>query len=506
MPKSSDKLAQALSFLKTLQDQGVTAIRSGDVTRTHRERLLRNGFIREVMKGWYISTRPDEPAGESTMWYASFWGFCADYLDERFGDNWCLSPEQSISLHTENWRVPKRLFVRSPKGGNKPTMLLHDTSIMDVRLDLPEKRDMEIKGGMRVMKLPAALVACSPAQFVNRPIEMRSALSMVSDASEILRKLLEGGHSKIAGRLAGGFRDVGRNAVADDIVAAMKAADYVLAETHPFGTKPDLTFETLRKSPYVNRVRMGWAHMRKGVLEVFPKSPDPSEDADTYLKRVDDIYVADAYNSLSIEGYRVSADLIERVRGGRWNPENNRFDREQTDVLAARGYWQAFQAVKNSLKIVLSGENAGAVARAAHGIWYRELFGPSVAAGIMNAADLAGYRNSQVYIRGSMHVPPRHEAMRDLVPALFELLEQEKEPGVRAVLGHFFFVYIHPYVDGNGRMGRFLMNVMLASGGYPWTVTPVEKRDVYMTSLEEASVRQNIEPFARFVASLIDGK
>jgi fido (protein-threonine AMPylation protein) len=47
---------------------------------------------------------------------------------------------------------------------------------------------------------------------------------------------------------------------------------------------------------------------------------------------------------------------------------------------------------------------------------------------------------------------------------------------VRVVLGHFIFVYIHPCMDGNGRMGRLLMNVMLAGGGYPWTVVPLEKR------------------------------
>jgi len=44
-------------------------------------------------------------------------------------------------------------------------------------------------------------------------------------------------------------------------------------------------------------------------------------------------------------------------------------------------------------------------------------------------------------------------------------------PGVRAVLGRWLFGYIHPYPDGNGRMARFVMNAMLASGGYPWTVT-----------------------------------
>jgi len=63
------------------------------------------------------------------------------------------------------------------------------------------------------------------------------------------------------------------------------------------------------------------------------------------------------------------------------------------------------------------------------------------------------------------------------MPAFFDLLHEETEPSIRVVLGHFIFVYSHPYMDGNGRMGRLLMNVMLASGGYPWTVVPLERRD-----------------------------
>ena len=65
------------------------------------------------------------------------------------------------------------------------------------------------------------------------------------------------------------------------------------------------------------------------------------------------------------------------------------------------------------------------------------------------------------------------------------------------------FVYIHPYTDGNGRVGRFLMNVMLAAGGYPWTVIPVERRDAYMAALEDANVRQDIGPFTDFLAELV---
>ena len=155
---------------------------------------------------------------------------------------------------------------------------------------------------------------------------------------------------------------------------------------------------------------------------------------------------------------------------------------------------------------MLRGDNPGAVGADDHGDWYREMFGPVAVAGLLRPADLAGYRNNQVYIRRSMHVPPPHQAVRDCMPAFFDLLREEPEPSVRVVLGHFVFVYIHPYMDGNGRMGRFLMNVMLAGGGYPWTIIPMEKRDDYMAALESASVELNIAPFAMFLGRLVSDR
>ena len=136
------------------------------------------------------------------------------------------------------------------------------------------------------------------------------------------------------------------------------------------------------------------------------------------------------------------------------------------------------------------------------GNWYQALFSPSVQAGILKPADLAGYRNDQVFIRGALHVPLSRESVRECMPALFELLEAETAPQVRAVLGHFLFVYIHPYMDGNGRLGRLLMNLMLASAGYVWTVIPVQQRDEYMKALEQASSFGKIDAFAAFVAAL----
>src|ERR1700726_1885335 len=111
------KLAQSLEILRNLQTAGgAGAIRARDLSRTHRERLLKHGFLQEVIKGWYIPSRPDEVKGGSTAWYDSFWRSPAVYLETGFRKNWSRSPEQSLSLHAGSWTVPQQLPVRSPKG------------------------------------------------------------------------------------------------------------------------------------------------------------------------------------------------------------------------------------------------------------------------------------------------------------------------------------------------------------------------------------------------------
>ena len=501
-----EKLAESLKALGALQDRGVVAVRSRDLTRTHLERLVKNGFLLKVMKGWYIPARPDDAAGESTAWYASFWSFCAAYLQERFGKDWSLSPEQSLLLHAGNMTVPRQLLVRSPGARNKITKLPFGTSLFETRATLPATGQMTEKDGLRLFSVPAGLVNCRPGFFRQHATDARAALAMVRNASDVLALLLEGGHTTVAGRLAGAFRNIGRDRVADDIVKTMKTADYDIRETGPFKDIPKLILPVREQSPYVNRIRLIWQQMREPILKQFPAAPGRSSDIAAYLKVADDIYVADAYHSLSIEGYRASPELIERIRSGEWNPDEDEGDRQHRNALAARGYWQAYQAVRESVRKVLEGDNPGAVSEDDHSDWYREMFAPGVAAGLLRTADLAGYRTGQVYIRRSMHVPPRHEAVRDCMPAFFDLLKQEPEPSVRVVLGHFVFVYIHPYMDGNGRMGRFLMNVILASGGYPWTVIPLQKRDAYVAALESASVEENIAPFANFLARLVSDR
>jgi hypothetical protein len=504
MAAPHEKLAASLTALQKLQKGGRRVFRSDELSRVHRERLLQNGFVQEVMRGWLISSSPGASAGDSTPWYASFWEFCARYCEERFGDEWHLSPEQSLLLHSENTVIPSQAVINSPKGTNNKINLLFDTSLYDLKEpQMPPPADLILRDRLRLFAPTAALVRVSETFFNRNPIETRVVLASIRDASELLRCLLDGGHSVVAGRLAGAFRRVGRPDVADELVTTMKAAGYAIRETDPLAPQQPLGPLLATAPPIVGRIQAMWDSMRGKVLEVFPKAPGLPQDRDAYLRFIDDIYRSDAYHSLSIEGYTVTPELIEGVRAGNWDPDTHDADRQSRDALAARGYWQAFQVVKGNVADITAGTNPGQLVRKTHREWYRELFQPCVTAGLIAPGALAGYRNDAVYLRTSRYVPPRWEAVRDAMPALFDLLEHEPEPGVRGVLGHWMFGYIHPYPDGNGRMARFLMNAMLASGGYLWTVIRVEDRTPYLTALDRASIDLDISPFAAFIAERV---
>lgn len=501
MASPSERLAASLAQLAELQKNGRRVFQSDELTRVHRRRLIENGFLQEVVRGWLISSSPGVEPGDTTPWYACFWEFCARYCTDRFGDDWHLSPEQSLLLHAESSIVPPQVVVSTPAGANNTLTLPFATSLYDLRRErMPPPDDLIDRDGLHLYRSEVALTKVSETFFRRHPIEAQVALLAVRDPSEVLGPLLNVGRSTVAGRLAGAFRGIGRDELADDITGAMKAAGYDVREADPFEQKHVVSATGQVAPPIVERLRALWASDRGPILEVFPEAPGRPSNHQTYLQCLDETYGSDAYHSLSIEGYQVSRELVERVRSGLWDPERRDTDRGSRDALAARGYWQAFQLVREAVVEVIGGGDPAATVAASHRDWFRELFQPCVAAGLLEASVLAGYRRGAVYLRGSRHMPPRPEAVRDAMPALFDLFAEETEPSVRAVLGHWFFGYIHPYPDGNGRIARFVMNVMLASGGYPWTVIRVDDRATYLDALEAASVNADIRPFARFLA------
>ncbi len=503
MATLQERLADSLQELQKLQNEnGLAVIKSTDLSKTHLRRLIQNGFIQEVMKGWYISSRPDSAPGDTTNWYTSYWFFIFKYANTRFGEEWCMSADQSLAFYSGNRTVPKQVIIRTSNRSSNIENLLHGTSIIYFQASLANHIYKEPQLGLNLYSLPEALIECSPDFFRLDSVAARTCLSMVSNVGDILKIVLEKGQTTKAGRLAGAFRNIGHVSAADEIIDTMKSLGYDIREEDPFIDQSTISYSRIA-SPYVMRIKLMWNKMRDVVIANFPEIKNSHSDIEACLNDIDSQYKLDAYHSLSIEGYKVTDELIEKVKSGNWKPDRDSSDAEQRNAMTARGYWQAFQSVKESVKKILGGENPGEIVLQDYKLWYRELFAPSVAVGLLRASDLAGYRTNQVYIRGSMHTPLNPEAVREAMPVLFELLKNEPDAIVRAVLGHFIFVYIHPYMDGNGRIARFLMNTMLISGGYDWTIIPVERRLEYMAALEKASVSEDITDFTLFLKSLI---
>lgn len=496
MATYAEKLARSLEIMNAVQQDGI--IRSARITRTHLDRLSKAGFLQEAMRGWYFVASPPGPAGE-TAWYGHYWAFVRQYLIERLGEDYCLHPEASLRLLTGSAVVPGQLLVLSRTPGAQLVSLPLGTSLYIYQDAANFPAATEVVDGIRVMPLARALQRLPESFFQNAPEDAAVALRLVRDVTPLLRDLLEEGRTTIAGRLAGALRHIGDAAAADRILRTMKSAGHDVREHNPFRSAAPAPLLVRTVSPYVARLQGMWAMLRGDVVAAFPGTHERMSDVQALLARVDEQYTLDAYHSLSIEGYRVSPELIKRVRRGDWNPDGEPGDRQNSDALAARGYLEAFNAVKGSIERILTGADAPSVLRAEHPDWYQALFAPAVRAGLLAPAALAGYRGGQVYIHGSRHVPLPAHALADAMETLFDLIAAEENAAVRAVLGHFLFVYIHPYSDGNGRMARFLMNALFATSGFPWTIIRLSSRDRYMSALESASVAGDIKPFAACV-------
>jgi len=191
------KLASSLEKLHKLQsgDGGSHVFRSKEFLRIDRERLLAQGFLREVIKGWVISTSPDAAPGDTTPWFASFWEFCARYCDFRFGTSWHLSPELSLLLHAEDTVIPSQVIIYSPRGTNNTLSLLFGTSLYDLKSRMPKASDLMVKNGLRLFNPATALVRVSEDFMRRHPAEVHVLLAGIRDSSEILAPLLEGGHT-----------------------------------------------------------------------------------------------------------------------------------------------------------------------------------------------------------------------------------------------------------------------------------------------------------------------
>ncbi len=128
---------------------------------------------------------------------------------------------------------------------------------------------------------------------------------------------------------------------------------------------------------------------------------------------------------------------------------------------------------------------------------------------ILRAIDNANagkYRSENVVISGAKHIPPKYNEIADLMQKLIVEYQNEWKafhPVVRATLIHGEFVKIHPFIDGNGRTSRLLLNFELMKNGYPPIIIKNEERARYYDVLDLAHTTLNYEPFMDLVSKLL---
>jgi Fic family protein len=123
----------------------------------------------------------------------------------------------------------------------------------------------------------------------------------------------------------------------------------------------------------------------------------------------------------------------------------------------------------------------------------------------INDAEAGQYRRENVVITGASTVPPHFLHLQDEMRDLIEWYQNADalHPVVRAAELHTRFVAIHPFVDGNGRTGRLLMNLDLMMAGFPPAVIRKEDREEYYDALDTACLYRDFDPITALVAESV---
>lgn len=122
-------------------------------------------------------------------------------------------------------------------------------------------------------------------------------------------------------------------------------------------------------------------------------------------------------------------------------------------------------------------------------------------------SQIGHYRTVQVYIRGVDWTPPGPEDVQNDMAELLTWYSKNKDKVhslVTAIYFHVGFEILHPFIDGNGRVGRLLINFILHKNGYPMVNIPNKGKNRYYDALEKAQMDGDLRPFIDLMIGLME--
>lgn len=259
------------------------------------------------------------------------------------------------------------------------------------------------------------------------------------------------------------------------------------------------------REPWLDRYRANFSAAAEQLAEGLRavESVVHPVSAESAIAWARDAKLEDTYHSTTIEGYRISREEVAAVVAGR--PYAGRTPDEIERLMALAGYSRAFDLVLREVRALpVEGGARPTISEELILDVFLELWRPSVDAGIVEPTDLRRWRGRPVQIHGSDHAPPSSEKLPQLMRLLVEQVQETTAgPVARAALLHWAFVHAHPFMDGNGRVARLLMNSLLTGAGLPWTTIRAEERIPYVRALERAHLERDLAPFASLLGAAV---
>ena len=112
------------------------------------------------------------------------------------------------------------------------------------------------------------------------------------------------------------------------------------------------------------------------------------------------------------------------------------------------------------------------------------------------------YRNVDISIKGSNHTPPSFIKVYDRMKKYFDTINAEDlDVYYRIAFSHLQLMKVHPFLDGNGRLARIVLNCMLLHYSLKPIIIQYNEKDHYFDMLEDFKVNKNINPFIEFIKS-----
>ncbi len=473
------------------------------------------GLVAETPGGWaWVALGPETLDGEEALRH-NYWRLARVAVDEYRPAE--ISRISAVRLSVGDTTIPRTLCVRHAASASKHTLpvfdefgiqLVPDEAVADRNSAAGRSAAPAQAGGVElpISSAERTLVSLTVGDVRNhRDLVLAWLRSLVVPQPALEAAYTANPRHVLMARMGHLSADVGNHRLADQIERMLSAhhRHHVSRTITGVGDEivvpPYITERPSTRDPGLDRLQ---ARISRAAVVVdasvsgVERMLSPMDEAGV-IRIARAAKLEDTYHSTTIEGYRITKEEVRAVIDG--VPYEGRTPDEVTRLMALRGYSRAFD---RTLALIHEAFARGAPQLSEDMIFdlYLELWGPSIDAGIVDVADMRGWRQTPVFIRRSHHVPPAPEKVsRYMAQVIDQIGGLSVGPITRAILTHWGFVHIHPFMDGNGRLARLLMNYILAGSGLPWTTIRAEERSDYFRALERAHFQDDLAPLAEFL-------